>query len=76
MLIYSETILFPVIIYQFKVNNKNTRKRCKTSPKLTKNPSKGGRLQYVADSDIHSSSFEKSVFSGCDMIGMPNFKSL
>ena len=28
--------LFPASIYLFKVNNKNTRKQCKTCPKLTK----------------------------------------
>ena len=34
LLKYSETILFQVGIYLFKVNNKNTRKRCKICPKL------------------------------------------
>ena len=34
--IYSETISFPVSIYLFKVNNKNTRKWCETCLKLTK----------------------------------------
>ena len=36
MLTYCETIIFPVGIYLFKVNNKNTRKRCETCPKLIK----------------------------------------
>ena len=35
VLIYCETILFPVGIYLFKVNNKNTRKWCEICPKLT-----------------------------------------
>ena len=66
MLTYSETILFPVGIYLFKVNNKNTRKQCEISPKLTKNLPKKGRLQDLSDSDIHSSSCEESDFSGSD----------
>ena len=33
---YCETILFPVGIYLFKVNNKITRKWCEICPKLTK----------------------------------------
>ena len=32
--LYSETILLLVGIYQFKVNIKNTRKRCEIYPKL------------------------------------------
>ena len=36
MLIYSETILFPVDIYLFKLNNKNARKQCEICPKLRK----------------------------------------
>ena len=66
MLSYCETILFPVGIYLFKVNNKNTRKRHKISPKLTKNLLKKVRLQDLFDSDIHSSSCEESDFSGKD----------
>ena len=66
MLSYCETILFPVGIYLFKVNNKNTRKQCEISPKLTKNLPKKGRLQDLSDSDIHSSSCEESDFSGSD----------
>ena len=30
------TLLFPVGIYMFKVNNRNTRKRCETCTKVTK----------------------------------------
>ena len=66
MLSYYETILFPVAIYLFKVNNKNTRKRCEISPKLTKNLPKKGSLQDLLDSDIHSSSCEENDFSGSD----------
>ena len=66
MLSYCETILFPIGIYLFKVSNKNTRKRCEISPKLTKNLSKKGRLQNLSDSDIHLSSCEESDFSGSD----------
>ena len=66
MLSYCETILFPVGIYLFKVNNKNTRKRCEISSKLTKKlPVKCG-LQDISDSDIHSSSCEESDFTGSD----------
>ena len=36
VLTYSETILFPVGIYLFKVNNKITRKRREKCPRLTK----------------------------------------
>ena len=64
---YCETILFLVGIYLFKVNNKNTRKQCEISPKLTKNLPKKGRLQDLSDSDIHSSSCEESDFSGSDV---------
>ena len=63
MLIYSETILFPVGIYLFEVNNKNARKQFEICPKLTKNFPKKCRLQDIPDSDIHSSSFEESDFS-------------
>ena len=66
MLSYCETILFPVSIYLFKVNNKNTRKWCEISPRLTKNLSKEGCLKDLFDSDIHSSSCEESDFSGID----------
>ena len=66
MLSYCETILFPVGIYLFKVNNKNTRKRCEISPKLTKNLPKKVSLQDLFDSDIYSSSCEESDFSGSD----------
>ena len=66
MLSYCETILFPVGIYLFKVNNKNTRKRCEISPKLTKNLPKKGSLHDLFDSDIHSSSCEENDFSGSD----------
>ena len=38
MLTNSETLLFPVGIYLFKVNNRNTRKQCKVCSKLTKKP--------------------------------------
>ena len=61
-----ETILFPVSIYLFKVNNKNTRKQCEISPKLSKNIPKKGYLQDLFDSDIHSWSCEESGFSGSD----------
>ena len=67
MLSYCETILSPVGVYLFKVNNKNTRKRCEISPKLTKNLPEKGRLQGLSDSDIHSSSCEESDFSGSDV---------
>ena len=67
MLSYCETILSPVGIYLFKVNNKNTRKRCEISPELTKNLPKKGRLQGLSHADIHSSSCEKSDFSGSDV---------
>ena len=69
MLSYRETILFLVSIYLFKVNNKNTRKRCEISPKLTKNlPTKCG-LQDLSNSDIHSLSCEESDFTGSDADG-------
>ena len=67
MLSYRETILFLVSIYLFKVNNKNTRKRCEISPKLTKNLPKKGRPQDLSYLDIHSSSCEESDFSGSDV---------
>ena len=66
MLGYCETILFPLSIYLFKVNNKNTRKRCGVSPKLTKNLPKKVCLQDLSHSDIHSSSCEEGDFSGSD----------
>ena len=66
MLIYSETILFPVGIYLFKVTNKNSRKRCEISPKLTKLPLKKVVYKTNPDSDIHSSSSEENDFSGSD----------
>ena len=67
MLSYCETIFFPVhTLYLFNVNNKNTRKQCEISPKLTKNLPKKGRLQDLSDSDIHSSSCEESDFTGSD----------
>ena len=64
---YYESILSPVGIYLFKFDNKNTRKRCEISPKLTKNFPKKGRLQDLSDSDIHSSFCEESDFSGSDV---------
>ena len=66
MLSYCETILFPIGIYLFKVNNKNTRKQCEISPKLTRNLPKKVYLQALSNSDIHSSSCEESDFSGSD----------
>ena len=66
MLSSCETILFPVAIYLFNVNNKCTRKKCEISPKLTKSLSKKDRLQDLFDSDIHSSSYKESDFSGSD----------
>ena len=66
MLTYSETILFPIGIYLFKVNNKNTRKQCEINPELTKNLPKKGRLQDLFDVDIHSPSCKESDFSGSD----------
>ena len=60
MLSYCETILFPVGVYLFKVNNKNTRKQCEVSPKLTKNLIRKGHLQDLFDSDIYSSSCKES----------------
>ena len=66
MLSYCETILFPVSIYLFKVNNKNTRKQFEISPKLTKNLAKKSRLQDLSNSDIHSLSCEEHDFSGND----------
>ena len=66
MLSYCETILFPVDIYLFKLNIKNTRERCEISPKLTKDLPKKGCVQDLSDSDIHSSSYEESDFSGSD----------
>ena len=37
MLLYKKIISFPVGIYLFKLNtNKNTRKQCEISPKVTK----------------------------------------
>ena len=59
-------MLFPVSIYMFKVNNKNPRKRCEVSPKLTKNISKKVHLQDLTNSDIHSSSYEERYFSDSD----------
>ena len=76
MLSYCETILFPVGIYLFKVNNKNTRKRCEISPKLTKNLPKKGRLQDLSNSDNHSSSCEESDFSGSNADSDPELKFL
>ena len=67
MLSYCETILFPVGIYLFKVNNKNTRKQCEISPKLSKNLPKKGCLQDLSDLDIHSSSCKEIDFSGTDV---------
>ena len=67
VLSYCETILFPVSIYLFKFNNKNARKCCETSPKLTKNLPKKGRLQDLSKPDIHSSSCEDSDFTGSDV---------
>ena len=66
MLSCCETILFPVGIYLFKINNKNPRKRYEISSELTKNVPKKGRLQDLSNSDIHSSSCEESDFSGSD----------
>ena len=67
MLSYCKTILSPVGIYLFKFNNKNTRKRCEISPKLTKNLPKKGPLQDLSDSDIYSLPCEDSDFSGSDV---------
>ena len=67
MLSYCETILFPVGIYLFKVNNKNTRKQCEISPKLSKNLPKKGCLQDLSNSDIQSSSCKEIDFSGSDV---------
>ena len=53
-------------MYLFKANNKNTRKQCQKSPKLTKNLPKKGCLQDLPNSDIHSSSYEENDFSGSD----------
>ena len=50
MLSYLEAIFFSVSICLFKVNTKNTRKRCEISPELT----------------IHSLSCEERGFSGSD----------
>ena len=72
LLSYCETILFPVGIYLFKVNNKNTRKRYEIIPKLTKNLPKKRRLHDLSDLDIHSSSCEEVVL----VIVMLNFKFL
>ena len=58
--------MFPVSIYLFKVNNKNTRKWFEISPKLTKNLAKKSCLQDLSDSDIHSLSCEERDFSGND----------
>ena len=66
MLSYCETILFPVGIYLFRVNNKNTRKQCEISPKLSKNLPKKCCLQDLSDPDIHSSSCKEIDFSGSD----------
>ena len=66
MLSYCQTILFPVGINLFKVNNKNTRKRREISPKLTKTLPKNGRQQDLFHLDIHSSSYEESDVSGSD----------
>ena len=53
-------------IYLFKVSNKNTRKWCEISPKLSKNPPKKGCLLDIPDSDIHLSSCKERDFSGSD----------
>ena len=66
MLSYLETIFFSVSICLFKVNTKNTSKRCEISPKLTKDLPKKDCLQDSSASDIHSSSCEESGFSGGD----------
>ena len=63
MLGYCETILFPFSIYLLKVNNKNTRKQCEVSPKLTKNLPKKVHLQDLSDLDIHLTSCEEGDFS-------------
>ena len=66
MLSYCETILFPVSIYLFKINNKNTRKQCEISPKLPKNLPKKCCLQDLSHSDIDLSSCEESDSSSRD----------
>ena len=66
MLIYSETILFPVSNYLFKVNIENTRKQHKIGPKLTKNLPEKGLLQDIPDSDTHSSPCEESKYRDSD----------
>ena len=66
MLSYCEIILFPIGIYLFKVNIKNTRKQCEINPKLTKSLPKKGHLEDLFNSDIHLPSCEESDFSGRD----------
>ena len=66
MLGYCKTIVFSFGSYLFKVNNKNTRKRCEVSQKLTKKLPKKVCLQNLSDSDIYSSSCEEGDFSGSD----------
>ena len=79
MLSYGETVLFPVGVYLFKlfkVNYKNTRKRCEISPKLTKNvPKKVVYKTYPIQISIYHL-VRKVILVVVMLIVMLNFKSL
>ena len=66
VLIYGETILYPIVIYLFKVNKKISRKWCEISTKFSKNLPKRGGLQDIFDLHSHSSICGESDFSGND----------
>ena len=79
MLSYGETVLFPVgvdLFKLFKVNYKNTRKRCEISLKLTKNvPKKVVYKTYLIQISIYHL-VRKVILVVVMLIVMLNFKSL
>ena len=79
MLTYSETILFPVGIYLFKVNNKNTRKRCEIQAKLTttKKDTKMTSIDMktqLTDDDLVSFFSTSTYFPSCSTVSYANFE--